>query len=68
MGVVGWLSELSAAQYTVGPWVVDTLPEALGVSAGGVVFLVAALNAMNALARIQASYTATLLRIDYDPT
>jgi hypothetical protein len=60
---VDFVAGLSASQYTIGSWVVDTLPEALAVAAGGVVFLVVAINALNALARFQAYYTATLLRV-----
>jgi hypothetical protein len=64
---IGFLREWSVAQYSVGPWVVDTLPEALAVAAGGVVFLILALNLLNGLARLHAQYTATLLRVD-DPS
>ena len=48
-------------EYAVGPWVVDTLPEALGAAAVGVVFLFVALDLLNALARVHARYTAALL-------
>jgi len=51
-------------QYTVGSWVIDTMPEALVVAAGGAVFLVVALNALNLLAWLQAEYTARLLSVD----
>lgn len=51
-------------QYTVGSWVVDTMPEALLVAAGGAVFIVVALNALNLLAWLQAQYTARLLSVD----
>lgn len=54
----------AAGRYTVGPWVVDTFPEALAVAAGGLVFAVVALNLLNALAQVQARYTAALLRVD----
>ena len=47
----------------IGPWLVDTLPEALVVAAAGVVFLLVALNVLNAFARMQASTTASLLSI-----
>jgi len=51
-------------QYTVGSWVIDTMPEALLVAAGGAVFLIVALNALNLLAWLQAQYTARLLDVD----
>jgi hypothetical protein len=51
-------------QYTVGSWVIDTMPEALLVAGGGAVFLVIALNALNLLAWLQAEYTARLLSVD----
>lgn len=47
--------------YTIGPWVIDTLPEALAVSAGGVVLTVVALNLLYGFARLQAQYTVRLL-------
>jgi hypothetical protein len=52
-----------AGEYTVGPWAVETLPEALAVAAGGVVLLFAGLNALNALAYAHARVTAALLRV-----
>ncbi|MFC7073511.1 sensor domain-containing protein [Halovenus rubra] len=64
---VGTASELSITQYNFGPWVVDTLPEAIGVAAVGVVFLVVSLNLLNGLARLQAQYTRTLLETDTGP-
>jgi hypothetical protein len=64
---MGFAGAAPAGQYTVGPWVVDTLPEALGVAAGGVVFLLVAVNLLNALARVQAHYTKTLLESGTDP-
>jgi hypothetical protein len=51
-------------EYTVGPWVVDTFPEALAASVVGVVFLFAALTLLNGLARFRARYTAKLLQAD----
>ncbi|MEF8842221.1 MAG: hypothetical protein V5A62_11445 [Haloarculaceae archaeon] len=48
--------------YTVGPWTVTTLPEALGVALGGLVLLFVALNLLNTLAWFHARYTAALLR------
>jgi hypothetical protein len=48
--------------------VVDTLPEALVVSVGGVVFGVLALNLLNLLAQVQARYTSALLRVDAEVT
>lgn len=50
--------------YTVGPWVVDTFPEALVAAVVGVVFLLVALNLLNSLARFHARYTAKLLQAD----
>jgi hypothetical protein len=60
---LGFAEGITVGQFTVGPWVVDTLPEAFAVTAGGIVFLVVALNLLNVLARLQATYTAVLLRI-----
>jgi len=50
--------------YTVGPWAVDTFPEALVASVVGIVFLFVALNLLNSLARFHAQYTAKLLQVD----
>jgi len=47
--------------YTVGPWVVDTFPEALVAAVVGVVFLFVALNLLNSLAGFHARYTVKLL-------
>jgi hypothetical protein len=58
--------EATVGQYSVGPWLVDTLPEALAVAAGGLVFLLVALNLLNLLARLQAEYTSALLGADAD--
>jgi hypothetical protein len=51
-------------EYAVGPWLVDTLPEALAAAAAGVAFLFVALNLLNALAGVHARSTAALLRAD----
>lgn len=56
------------AAYSVGPWVIDTLPEALVVSVGGVAFVLIALTALNYLARIQALYTSSLMGVDEEST
>ena len=48
-------------EYAVGPWVVDTFPEALVAAAVGVAFLFVALDLLNTLARVHARYTAALL-------
>lgn len=58
--------EFSTAQYSIGPWAVETLPEALGVAVGGVVFVFVALNLLNVLAYLQAEYTTILLSVDSD--
>ena len=50
-------------EYAVGPWVVDTFPEALAAVVVGVVFLFVALNLLNALAQFHARYTAELLQV-----
>ena len=63
---LGLMREATVGAYSVGPWVVDTLPEALVVAAGGLGFAVASLNLLNLLARVQARYTAALLRVDDD--
>jgi hypothetical protein len=54
--------------YTVGPWVVDTFPEALVAAVVGVAFLFVALSLLNSLARVHARYTARLLHVDDEPT
>ena len=61
LGVGGMVVD---GDYTVGPWVVDTFPEALVASVVGVVFLFVALNLLNSLARFHARYTAELLQVD----
>lgn len=61
---LGLVREAGVGAYSVGPWVVDTLPEALVVAAGGLVVGVLALNLLNLLAGVQARYTAALLRVD----
>jgi hypothetical protein len=62
----GVRSAASASNYTIGSWTVSTLPEAIVVAGGGVIFAVVALNLLNALARIQAIYTATMLGVKTD--
>lgn len=57
----GVTSPSAASEYTIGSWTVSSLPEALVVAGVGVLFVVVALNLLNVLARIQATYTATLL-------
>jgi len=59
---VGLGSEITVGAYRVGPWVVETLPEALAVAGGGVVFVIVAANLLNALARLQALSIAVLLK------
>lgn len=63
---LGLMRETAVGQYSVGTWVIDTLPEALVVATGGVAVAVVSLNLLNALAQVQARYTATLLRVDDD--
>lgn len=60
---INLLGQATTGTYTVGPWVVDTLPAAIAVAGGGLVFLVVALNALNLFARLQATFTARLLRL-----
>lgn len=62
----GVRSAASGSNYTIGSWTVSTLPEAIVVAGGGVIFAVVALNLLNALARIQAIYTATMLGVKTD--
>lgn len=50
--------------YTIGAWTVSTLPEALIVAGIGVISGVLALNVLNVLAHLQATYTAALLNVD----
>ena len=49
--------------YAVGPWDVDTMPEALLVAAFGIVFGLVALNGLNLLACFHAQYTGVLLAL-----
>jgi hypothetical protein len=56
------MGKTTVAEYSMGPWTIDTLPEAVGLAAGGVVFLIVALNVLNIIAKAQAKYTATMLR------
>jgi hypothetical protein len=65
---LGLMRETTLGAYSVGPWVIDTLPEALVVAAGGLVFAMLALNLLNLLAGVQARYTAALLRVDDNAT
>jgi len=65
---LGLTGGATAGTYRVGSWVVDTLPEALVVAAGGLVVAVLALNLLNLLAGVQARYTAALLRVDAERT
>jgi len=58
---VGLGSAVTVGAYSVGPWVVETLPEAVAVAGGGVVFVIVAANLLNALARLQALSIAVLL-------
>lgn len=58
---VGLGSAITVGAYSVGPWVVKTLPEALAVAAGGVCFVIVAANLVNALARVQALSIRVLL-------
>jgi hypothetical protein len=66
-GTISFLGSAPSGAYTVGSWVVTTLPQALAVAAAGVVFLFVALNLLNALARFHALYTAKLLRVGNRP-
>lgn len=50
--------------YAVGPWTVDTFPEALVAAVIGIVFLFGALSLLNSLAQFQAQYTTRLLHGD----
>jgi hypothetical protein len=59
-GTPGWVG-VTEAQYRIGSWTVETLPEAVAVAAAGVVFAFVALNLLNGFAALQARYTAALL-------
>lgn len=63
---LGSVSGTSMNQYQLGSLVIDTFPEAIAVAAGGVLFLLVAINILNAFARFQAHYTAALLQIKSD--
>jgi len=60
---VGLVGPSASGEYSTGPLVVDTLPEALVVAAFGVVVTLVALNALNAVAKLQAAYTVSILRV-----
>lgn len=60
----GFAGEAVLGGYRVGSFVIDTLPEAVAVAFGGVVFLTVALNVLNGFASFQARYTAALLQTD----
>jgi hypothetical protein len=53
--------DATGVAYTVGPYVVDTLPEALAGSALGVPIALVSLHLLNGLARLHGFATATLL-------
>jgi hypothetical protein len=55
------IGKTTVAEYSMGPWKIDTLPEAVALAAGGVVFLIVALNMLNIIARAQAKYTDAML-------
>ncbi|RJX48703.1 sensor domain-containing protein [Halonotius pteroides] len=59
---VGFDSAVTVGAYSVDQWVVETLPEALAVAGGGVIFVIVAINLLNALARLQALSIAVLLK------
>lgn len=63
LGVTG---PAPASGYTIGSWTVSTLPEAIAVAGVGALFVVVALNLLNGLARLQATYTAALLGVRDD--
>jgi len=65
IGVAGILID---GGYAVGPWTVDTFPEALLAAGIGIVFLSGALSLLHSLARFQAQYTTRLLYGDGDST
>lgn len=58
---LGITTEITVGSYVVEPMVVETLPEALIVAAGGICFVVVAANLVNAVARLQALSIAALL-------
>ncbi|WP_435360006.1 sensor domain-containing protein [Haloarchaeobius sp. DFWS5] len=64
---IGLVADSTVGEYTIGPWLVDTLPEALAVAGVGVVFVFVALNLLNLLALLHATYTASILRVGNDP-
>jgi hypothetical protein len=55
-----------AVTYRAGTWVVDTLPEAVAVAAGGLVALLVGLHLLNGLARFGGYATAALLAVGGD--
>jgi hypothetical protein len=55
------LTTESVEAYTFGPWVVDSLPEAVAVSALGVVSLFVVVTLLNVLATVQATAIARVL-------
>lgn len=59
---VGFGATVSIGAYSVGPWAVGTLPEALAVAGGGVIFVIVTVDLLNALAQLQALSIAVLLK------
>ena len=62
--VLGFGGVVVEGEYTVGPWAVDTFPEALAAGIAGVLSLFVALALLDGLARAHAGYTAALLADD----
>jgi len=62
--VVGVGRVVVDGEYGVGPWAVDTFPEALATGIAGVVSLFVGLALLDGLARVHAGYTAALLGDD----
>lgn len=58
------LYDAAGVTYTLGPYVVDSLPLALAGAGGGVVLAVVSLHLFNGLARLGGFLTATLLDAD----
>lgn len=56
--------DASHATYYVGPYVIDTLAEAVALSAAGVLFALASLHVLNGLARLGGLLTTSLLSVD----
>ena len=60
--------DLSGYTYTVGPYLIESLPEALGLSVVGIFLVLISLHVLNGLAKLGGFTTAVLLGDDFAQT